>query len=71
MQASYTTRWNGQFTVGARNVLDRDPPLGNYGTIYEQGQHEIYGRVQEISTALDISTVYRTLDLLQELGQEA
>ena len=29
---------------------------------------EIYSRVQEVSTALDISTVYRTLDLLQELG---
>ena len=29
---------------------------------------EIYGRVQGVSTALDISTVYRTLDLLQELG---
>lgn len=29
---------------------------------------EIYGRVQEVSTSLDISTVYRTLDLLQELN---
>jgi len=28
---------------------------------------EIYGRVQKVSTSLDISTVYRTLDLLQEL----
>ena len=28
---------------------------------------EIYSRVQKISTSLDISTVYRTLDLLQEL----
>jgi Fur family ferric uptake transcriptional regulator len=28
---------------------------------------EIYSRVQRISTSLDISTVYRTLDLLQEL----
>jgi len=28
---------------------------------------EIYGRVQRISTSVDISTVYRTLDLLQEL----
>ena len=26
---------------------------------------EIYGRVQKISTSVDISTVYRTLDLLQ------
>ncbi len=29
---------------------------------------EIYRRVQIISTSVDISTVYRTLDLLQELG---
>jgi Fur family ferric uptake transcriptional regulator len=29
---------------------------------------EIYARVQTVSTSLDISTVYRTLDLLQELG---
>ena len=27
---------------------------------------EIHSRVQEISTSVDISTVYRTLDLLQE-----
>ncbi len=27
---------------------------------------EIYNRVQRISTSVDISTVYRTLDLLQE-----
>ncbi|MGD8473696.1 MAG: Fur family transcriptional regulator [Anaerolineae bacterium] len=29
---------------------------------------EIYTRVQGISTSVDISTVYRTLDLLQEFG---
>ncbi len=36
-----------------------------------RGHHtaeEIYARVQQISTSVDISTVYRTLDLLQELG---
>ncbi|MGC9335772.1 MAG: Fur family transcriptional regulator, partial [Anaerolineae bacterium] len=27
---------------------------------------EIYGRVQRLSSSVDISTVYRTLDLLQE-----
>jgi Fur family ferric uptake transcriptional regulator len=32
---------------------------------------EIYGRVQERSTAVDISTVYRTLDLLQEFKMVA
>ena len=25
-------------TAGARNVFDRDPPLGNYGVVYEQGE---------------------------------
>ena len=29
---------------------------------------EIYRRVQGLSPAVDLSTVYRTLDLLQELG---
>jgi len=29
---------------------------------------EIYNRVQEISSAVDISTVYRTLELLQDFG---
>ena len=32
---------------------------------------EIYGRVRELSTAVDISTVYRTLDLLQDLKMVA
>jgi len=29
---------------------------------------EIYGRVQELNSAVDISTIYRTLDLLQEFS---
>jgi len=32
---------------------------------------DIYGRVQQRSAAVDISTVYRTLDLLQELHMVA
>lgn len=32
------------------------------------GVEEIYDRVQALSSAVDISTVYRTLDLLQEFG---
>jgi Fur family ferric uptake transcriptional regulator len=32
---------------------------------------EIYGHVRERSAAVDISTVYRTLDLLQEFGMVA
>jgi iron complex outermembrane receptor protein len=53
VQAGYSTAWGGQITVGARNVFDRDPPLGNYGTIYEQGQHEIYGRVPYLRFEMD------------------
>ena len=29
---------------------------------------EIYGRVQKLSSSVDVSTVYRTLDLLQEFN---
>jgi hypothetical protein len=42
---SYSTPWNGQVTLGARNVLDRDPPQFRDGTDYDIQQHEIYGRV--------------------------
>ena len=45
VQASYSAPWNGQFTVGARNVLDRDPPHSNTSDGYDMRQHEIYGRV--------------------------
>jgi iron complex outermembrane receptor protein len=45
VQASYSTPWNGQVTVGARNVLDRDPPQYSNGAWYDMTQHEIYGRV--------------------------
>jgi iron complex outermembrane receptor protein len=45
VQASYSTPWNGQFTVGARNVFDRDPPQSNTSDGYDMTQHEIYGRV--------------------------
>ena len=40
-------------TAGARNVFDRDPPLPNYGVVYEQGQHEIYGRVPYLRFEMD------------------
>jgi iron complex outermembrane receptor protein len=46
VQASYATPWNGQIAVGARNILDRDPPRKTWGALaYDRGQHEIYGRV--------------------------
>ena len=45
VQMSYSTPWNGKVTLGARNVLDRDPPQFRDGTGYSIRQHEIYGRV--------------------------
>jgi iron complex outermembrane receptor protein len=46
VQASYMTPWNGQITIGARNVFDRDPPEKSWGSAYyDRTQHEIYGRV--------------------------
>jgi len=46
VQASYSTPWNGQITIGARNVLNRDPPFDpRQGIGYDMTQHEIYGRV--------------------------
>ena len=46
VQATYSTPWNGQVTLGARNVLDKDPPQYRfYGANYDITQHEIYGRV--------------------------
>jgi iron complex outermembrane receptor protein len=46
VQASYSAPWNGQITVGARNVFDRDPPLfSRWGDSYDITQHEVYGRV--------------------------
>jgi iron complex outermembrane receptor protein len=53
VQASYLTPWNARITLGARNVFDRDPPLPNYYVVYEQGQHEVYGRVPYLRFELD------------------
>jgi iron complex outermembrane receptor protein len=47
VQGSYSTPWSGQITIGARNVLDRDPPYHETGggVGYDMWQHEVYGRV--------------------------
>jgi iron complex outermembrane receptor protein len=44
VQASYSAPWNGQFTVGARNVLDRDPPHSNTSDGYDMRQRGPEGR---------------------------
>jgi iron complex outermembrane receptor protein len=46
VQLSYATPWNGQITVGARNVLDKDPP--DSGGLYDNYQHDVFGRVPYI-----------------------
>jgi Fur family ferric uptake transcriptional regulator len=42
------------------------------GVLHDLEDHatveEVYARVQAVSSAVDIATVYRTLELLQELG---
>jgi iron complex outermembrane receptor protein len=43
VQVSYSTPWNGQITVGARNVLDDDP--SHSGSNYDNYQHDVFGRV--------------------------
>ena len=53
VQASYLTPWNGQVTLGARNVFDRDPPRNERGVAYDMTQHEIYGRVPYIRIQQD------------------
>jgi iron complex outermembrane receptor protein len=49
LQFSYSTPWNGQVTLGARNAFDQDPPQfeNNEGENwdYDITQHEAYGRV--------------------------
>ena len=44
-------------------VLDALHKVDGAGTV-----EEIYGRVSAVTSAVDISTVYRTLDLLREFG---
>ena len=45
VQLAYSTPWNGQITLGARNVFDEDPPQYGWGSGYDLYQHEVYGRV--------------------------
>jgi iron complex outermembrane receptor protein len=47
VQLGYATPWNGQVTIGARNVFDKDPPTSfNLGAPFYSNQlHDVYGRV--------------------------
>jgi len=46
VQVAYATPWNGQITVGARNVFDRDPPDSD--GFWDNYQHDVFGRVPYI-----------------------
>jgi iron complex outermembrane receptor protein len=47
VQLGYATPWNGQVTIGARNIFDKDPPTSRNlgGAFYSNGLHDVYGRV--------------------------
>ena len=47
LQVGYSTPWNGQVAVGARNIFDEDPPTSfNVGNPFYSNQlHDVYGRV--------------------------
>jgi iron complex outermembrane receptor protein len=57
VQLTYATPWNGQVTLGARNVFDEDPPRyeDSEGDAeqYDLYQHEIFGRVPYIRLEQD------------------
>jgi len=55
LQASWATPWNGQVTIGARNIFDEDPPTTtDLGRRYESGQHSVFGRVPYIRWEQDL-----------------
>ncbi|MGH8496814.1 MAG: TonB-dependent receptor, partial [Gammaproteobacteria bacterium] len=47
VSVGWATPWNGEITIGARNVFDRDPPtnpaIGNPN--YTETLHDVFGRV--------------------------
>jgi len=48
VQVNYFTPWDGKVTVGARNVTDKEPPIG-VGDVgsrdYDFGLYDGYGRI--------------------------
>ena len=53
----WATPWNGQVTLGARNLFDEDPPtdLVNFDSPYYSSQlHDIFGRVPFIRYEQDL-----------------
>jgi len=52
VQVAYATPWNGQITVGARNVFDRNPP--HQDNNYDNWQHDVFGRVPYVRWEQDL-----------------
>jgi outer membrane receptor protein involved in Fe transport len=52
VQASWATPWNGQITVGARNIFDQDPPTSE--GFYTNYQHDVFGRVPYVRWEQDL-----------------
>jgi len=52
VQVAWATPWNGQITVGARNVFDRDP--AHSGSFYDNYQHDVFGRVPYVRWEQDL-----------------
>lgn len=57
LQISYDTAWNGRVVVGARNLLDKDPPTDADGLshpYYSNRLHDVYGRVPYLRYEQDL-----------------
>jgi len=57
VQVAWATPWNGQITVGARNVFDRDPAQldpAYLGAHYDNYQYDVFGRVPYVRWEQDL-----------------
>jgi len=56
LSVGYATPWNGQVTIGARNIFDEDPPTSvNITSPYYSNQlHDVYGRVPYLRYEQDL-----------------
>ena len=56
LQLNWATPWNGRLTIGARNLLDKDPPLNDQlgNPFYSNGLHDVFGRVPYIRYTQDL-----------------
>ncbi len=55
VQFTFDTPWNSKLAIGARNVLDREPPLCPFGSgCYNPNLHDVYGRIPYIRYEQDL-----------------